>query len=93
MKLTSVELAILIDAVDAWQNRDAIEASASGLFMGIMVAIGEPSSRRQDPESISKEIMQRGRAESEEKLETAILLKAKLVQMKREAESMEFNTL
>lgn len=83
-KLTSKELDTLIDALDAWEER---KPSADGLIGQLMSSVIEADSHEEAKAKIElkiEEARRRWQREEKDRKELAILLKAKLVNMKHD---------
>ena len=83
--LTNDDIAILIKALDAYQNQATGKAITSTL-LGVMLT------RKEDRQAVIDEadsVMEKAKAESAALEETVILLKAKLIQMRDNATAKE----
>lgn len=87
MELTSKEINIIIEALEAWENKD----TGLGFAMDLMSLIVLPKETRESPEfqKTEEERTAKQELEKRERKETSLLLKAKLVGMKQEQLSKE----
>lgn len=87
--LSETDLVILIEAMDSWIDKGSTGELMGDLFMGMLTD-------RKNPEVVQKMQIDREGAKAKReaeragRMEVATLLKAKLIQMKRDAQSREY---
>lgn len=89
--LNTKEINILVEALEAWENKDLGSELMMGLFTA-MICRDDPDakSKMEIEESERREKMER---EKTERKETSLMLKAKLIEMKRESIVGEANKI
>jgi len=82
MKLTIKEIDILIDALEAWETKDA-GANLAMDFLGVMLSDNTPEGKARF-ERMAKQRQEKMELKLRERKETSLLLRAKLVGIKQD---------
>lgn len=87
--LSETDLVILIEAMDSWIDKGSTGELMGDLMMGMMGSRSDPETMRKI--ELEREVAKAKReAEKIGRMEVATLLKAKLIHMKRDAQSREY---
>jgi len=87
-QLTIEELNILIDALDAWERKDDVEAIIDGIFASAMIQRDNKNmdaNGKKIKEDLEKDLYDREKTrklEAQNRKERSILLKAKLIHLR-----------
>jgi hypothetical protein len=82
--LTEQDIAVLLEAMTVWETHNARNGMSEAMLSGLL---GRMAPSGVSEEDSAKAIMEKARQKDIDNAEVAILIKAKLVQMKRDAQS------
>ena len=89
MEFTTAELDTLLEAVKEWENSDAADGMLMGLIGGTLMSQGDSEGSEDRARDFMHETQEAAKVKKAEKETHAILLKAKLIQVRRESSVAE----